>query len=110
MEESLQLEPFRQKTAAEFKKNLGFKEMSNIAKILKGETIQKDERVKLLSDPALLANFASAPITSVDLERFFSSIKDLLSYKRLRLTEEHVKDQMMVQWNKDVIKEPLYSC
>jgi len=60
--------------------------------------------VKLPINPGMLANFASAPVVSVDVERFFSSLKGLLSFNRLNLTESHVKDQMLLQWNRDVKK------
>lgn len=34
-------------------------------------------------------------------ERAFSHFKDLLTNKRTQLTEEHLKDQMLIQWNKE---------
>jgi len=105
VEESLHLDPFSKKFAEVLKKNPGFADLLNIAKILSGEPVEKEDRSKLPQDPAVLANFACAPITSVDVERFFSSLKDLLSSKRLSLTETHVRDQMMIQWNRNIVKE-----
>lgn len=74
-----------------------------MSKILSGDPVNKEDREKLPKDPAIITNFSCAPITSVDCERCFSSLKDLLSNKRLRLTENHVKDQMMLQWNKELL-------
>jgi len=102
VEESLKVEPFSGKLKDVLKRNPDFKQLCNIARILKGEPVEKEERAKLPTSPGVLANFASAPITSVDVERFFSSLKGLLSFNRLRLTEGHVKDQMLLQWNRDV--------
>lgn len=99
---SMQLEPFSTKFSEVLGKNPGFKEISSIAKILSGEPVEKEERARLPMDPAILANFACAPITSVDVERFFSSMKDLLSCKRLSMTETHIRDQMIVQWNREI--------
>ena len=50
-------------------------------------------------DPNLPHKYVNAPITSVDCERAFSMFKDILSSKMHRMTETHVKDQMIIQWN-----------
>jgi len=70
-----------------------------IAAVLAGEPASDD----LNNDPNLIANFRCAPATSVDCERAFSHFKDLLSSKRLRLTESHLRDQMIVSWNSALI-------
>jgi hypothetical protein len=43
-------------------------------------------------------------MTSVDCERAFSIFKDLLTNKRNRLTEDHLRDQMIIQWNKGLLE------
>jgi hypothetical protein len=105
VKESLQIEPFSSKLNEVLNKNSGFKQVSNIAKILIGEAVETEERAKLPINPRVLANFASAPIVSVDVERFFSSLKGLLSFNRLKLSDSHIKDQMILQWNQDAMKE-----
>ncbi len=82
------------------KKNSNFKELANIAKILSGEPEDEGDKTSLPKDPAVLTSFANAPITAVDVERFISSPKGLLSFMRLNLTEDHVRNQMQLQWNK----------
>lgn len=107
VEDNLNIEPFAGKLYEVLMKNPDFQVLMNISKVLSGESVPKTEQEKLPTDPAVLSNFSCAPITSVDVERCFSSLKDLLSFKRLRLTESHVRDQIMLQWNKDVLKETL---
>lgn len=99
---SLTLEPFAEKLDDVLKRNPGYAKMTNINKILSGREVAAEERAELPSGPATIASFSCAPITSVDVERFFSALKDLLSSKRLSMSEDHVRDQMLLQWNKDL--------
>ncbi|QQP51968.1 Uncharacterized protein FKW44_013468, partial [Caligus rogercresseyi] len=55
----------------------------------------------LKDDPKLPFLFSCTLITSVDCERIFSKLKSLLSDQRTILTERHVKDMLILQWNND---------
>ena len=50
-------------------------------------------------DPNLIAIMANVHVVTCDVERMFSLLKDVNSAKRGNLTEEHVKEIMMIQWN-----------
>lgn len=92
----LLLEPFASKLNFILNKNPGYQKMRNIANLLIGNGSGSDLEGE---NPVNMANFANAPLTSVDCERAFSKFKDLLSSKRQCFTEEHLKHQMILQWN-----------
>lgn len=96
---SLTISRFSNKLEEVLNKNSGYKKMCQIGAILSGESVPGVQE-----DPNEIANFRCAPITSVDCERTFSSFKDLLSDKRTRLTEEHLKDHMIIQWNQALLE------
>lgn len=95
---SLTIPKFAAKMDKILKKNPGFEKLSQIGSVLNGEKVQG-----LKEDPYIIASFSCAPMTSVDCERAFSTCKDLLSSKRNCLTEGHLKDQMLIQWNRALI-------
>lgn len=97
--DSLSLEPFSSKLDLILKKNPGFERLMMFASVHDGKTVSGLEE-----DPATISNFKFAPVTSVDCERAFSLFKDLISSKRLRMTEEHLRDQMMIQWNRELME------
>ncbi len=51
-------------------------------------------------DPTVIANFLWCPWT---VRGAFSSFKDLFSSKKNCLTEAHLKDQMLIHWNWDLL-------
>ena len=55
------------------------------------------------SDANNMAMMANASIVICDVERVFSYLKDLNTSKRVRLTEDHVKDMLMMQWNSKIL-------
>ncbi|QQP49652.1 Uncharacterized protein FKW44_010398 [Caligus rogercresseyi] len=57
------------------------------------------ELKKLSEDGRLESNFLNAPIVNVDSERVFSFMKDINFPKRNKLSEKHVKDYLLIQWN-----------
>lgn len=98
VKQSITLEPFSQKLDEVLKKNPGFEKLSKFAQILSGENL-----VGITEDPKTISNFRCAPVTSVDCERAFSRFKDIFSIKRRCLTEEHLKDLMLIQWNNEML-------
>jgi len=98
VKESLSMGAFSKKLDDVLKKNPGYIKLTKFASVLKGEGA-----TGLKEEPDVIANFKCAPTTSVDCERVFSMFKDLLSNKRMRLTEEHLRDQMIIQWNQELL-------
>lgn len=98
VKESLSIEAFSKKLDDVLKKNPGYIKLTKFASILQGKGM-----AGLKEEPDVIASFTCAPTTSVDCERVFSLFKDLLSNKRMRLTEEHLRDQMIIQWNQELL-------
>ena len=103
VQEELFMEPYSGKLRQVLNKNPGFKKFQNASKVLRGSLITSlVMSLDMTPDfPALVAN---APIVTVDCERSFSNLKDLLSPKRQSLSKGHIKDMMVIQWN-----APLFS-
>lgn len=80
-------------------KNIGFKTLTTISKILNGEEVSNDNFPDDLNT-ADFAHFQFAPITSVDVERSFSKYKNLLSDNRRSFSLENIKQTLIVQCNK----------
>ncbi len=97
--ESLTISKFAKKLEEILKKNPAYKKVVQIGSVLKGEEVPG-----LKEDPNIIASFSCAPVTSVDCERTFSIFKDLLINKRNRLTEDHLRDQMLIQWNEGLLE------
>ena len=93
VEAELTLEPFASKLKSVLDKNPDFKKLRNLAHVLNGTA---DLGGAGPNDPFV---FSQAPITSVDCERTFSKLKAVLTDYRTRLTEKHVRDMLLVQWN-----------
>ena len=96
----LTLEPYASKLKSVLDKNPGYKILFKVSKVIRG-SVQDFEGI---GDPNLPALLANAPVTSLDCERVFSHFNDLLGVKRRKMTEEHLKDHMMVQWNKEMVE------
>ena len=76
----------KEKCKRVFSQNYDFDKLRNISKILQG-----DNSVAVDMDPSVLLCFRFAPITSVDVERLFSQMKNVLSDRRLTMTPENLK-------------------
>lgn len=96
----LTLEPFASKLSSILEKNPDFAKMRNLVRIINGDSAA-DLGGASPNDPFL---FSHAPITSIDCERTFSKLKAVLTDHRMRLTEKHVRDVLLVQWNEILIK------
>lgn len=85
-------------------KNTGFKSICTVSKILNGEEVSKLELPEDLNlDDMTYLKFS--PITSVDVERSFSSYKTLLTDNRRSFIFENLKESLIVQCNnKDAIE------
>ena len=94
LKETLTLEPFATKLKEVLMKNPGFDKIHKISKVLRGSEDDFEGE-----DPNLIAIKANAPVVTCDVERTFSLLKDVNSAKRWNLTEEHIKEIRMIQWN-----------
>lgn len=74
-------------------KNEGFKILSKVSNILNGEFV---EGIEL--DPNIVANLKNAPITSVDVERSFSTFKHLLDDRRHSFKMENLEKHLIVNF------------
>lgn len=82
-------------------KNPGYEQISSIADVLSGETASLD--LGLL--PGDITGFKYAPITSCDVERSFSILKNILSDRRHNLTPEHLKHLLVLYSRMDYKNE-----
>ena len=94
LKDKLTLEPFAAKLHQVLDKNPGFNKMQQITKVLRGS-----EEAFEGSDANATAMMGNAPLVTCDVERTFSTLKDINSHKRASLTEDHIKDIMIIQWN-----------
>ena len=76
----------REKCKRVFSKNYDFDKLRNISKILQG-----DNSVAVEMEPSALLCFKFAPITSVNVKRSFSQMKNVLPDRRLTITPEKPK-------------------
>lgn len=74
-------------------KNQGLIILKNVAKVLNG-----NNEVQLLDNfwPAMITDLQYAPVTSVDVERSFSTYKNILTDRRTSMTPEHMKQNIVV--------------
>lgn len=82
-------------------KNPGFKDISQISSVLNGTDQVDPKDIQGQLSPAEIANFKYAPVTSCDVERSFSRLKNLLSDRRQRTSSEHLKWLLILQANKN---------
>ncbi len=94
LKEKMLLEPFATKLNKVLEKNPGFSWMQKVARVPCGSV--DDFEGNDPNEPAILAN---APVVSCDVERRFSALTDVNVPKRCNLSEEHVKDALIIQWN-----------
>ena len=100
VKDSLSLKSFKDKFTSVIQKNPGFDKLAKYGMILSGEKVEG-----VTESPGVIANFKNAPLVSVDCEMSFSKFNDLLSNKRMKFTEEHLRDQMIIQWNSELVTE-----
>ena len=84
----------RAKSKRVFSKNYDFDKLKNISKILQG-----DSSVVVKLYPSVLLCFKFAPITSLDVERSFSQLKNVLSDWRSTMNPENLKNHLVVMCN-----------
>ena len=96
--EQLPLEPFASKFRKVLSNNPGSKMLEKYATALLGKDVDMEG-----TDPYVPILFLNAPITCVYGERFLSKLKIVLADQRTRLTEAHVRDILLPQWNKDLL-------
>lgn len=83
-------------------KNSGYKIMQIISKILEGQEVTKEGLPEDLNADDITF-FKHAPITSVEVERSFSTYKTLLSDNRRSFLFENIKHTLIVQCNTFII-------
>lgn len=96
LQEGLTVENYSAKLALTMSKNPDFDKLQKYSKILNGKFGED------LGDPSDAKIFMYAPIVSVEAERFFSTYKNLLSPLRQSMTEENIRNHLMVLWNADL--------
>lgn len=74
--------------------NTGLVEIKQICEIIKGDTTIVSNR-----NPSTLSCFKYASITSTEVERSFSVMKNILSDRRLSMTQEHLQQYLVVMCN-----------
>ncbi|KAF0764256.1 Dimer Tnp hAT domain-containing protein [Aphis craccivora] len=72
-------------------KNQGFIILKNVAKVLNG-----NNEVQLIDNfsPAMITDLQYASVTSVDVERSFSTYKNILTDRRTSMTPEHMEQNI----------------
>jgi hypothetical protein len=98
-------EKVKEKFNIVLKKNPGFKTISTINKILKGEELSMDEiQIQEKYEAQEIASFKFAPITSCDVERSFSVYKSILSDNRKSFLFSNLKMYFVTNCNSDLLK------
>jgi hypothetical protein len=98
-------EKVKEKFNAVLKKNPGFKTISIINKILKGEELSMDEiQIQEKYEAQEIASFKFAPITSCDVERSFSVYKSILSDNRKSFLFSNLRMYFVTHCNSDLLK------
>ena len=87
----------REKCEYVLSRNSGYNKLRAIAAILRDGSSSSNE---IDLDPSEIAMYKYAPITSVDVERTFSSLKYILSDRRQNFTFENLKMHVVIYCNK----------
>ena len=96
----LVFEPFKSKLSSVLDNNPDFRKLQHIAHIIDGTaTDDMPDGMR----PDIPDIFSQVPITSVDCERTFSKLKAVLTDHRTSLTESHVRDMLLIQWNSPLL-------
>ncbi|XP_060837117.1 uncharacterized protein LOC132919483 [Rhopalosiphum padi] len=74
-------------------KNQGLTILKNVAKMLKG-----NNEIQFVDNfsPTMVTDLQYAPVTSVDVERSFSTYKNILTDRRTKMTPEHMEQNIVV--------------
>ena len=89
------------KAANVVRKNEGLIPTRTIANFFNGDTSLKSlDNI----DVSLFENFKYAPLTSVEVERSFSSLCNLLTRKRMNLSFEALQNHLVIQFNQKTVK------
>lgn len=93
-------EVLQEKMNSVLSKNTGYQELQNICNFLvHGE----GDSCNSLS-PGDISAYAYAPIVSVDVERSFSYLKNILSDKRHSFTENNLEKHIIISYNSTLLK------
>lgn len=98
---SLDKPDYKEKFKRILLRNVGFDSLMQLKDILYGNPLNESARteyVKALS-PSIIAMFKYSVVTSVDVERSFSTYKSVLTEKRRSLTFEHFKQHLLFACN-----------
>ena len=87
----------QKKFTSVFEKNSGFAQLSQLSYALSGADPLAATGIS--RNPIVLSAYSHAPLTSVDLERSFSTYKSVLSDKRHNLTVENAARHVIVMHN-----------
>jgi hypothetical protein len=79
-----------------FYKNHGFQQLQKLSRSFDASD---DVVSSTSSDPAVLSSLAYVPLTSVDLERSFSELKNILRDKRQSMKIETVEQHLVMMYN-----------
>jgi hypothetical protein len=77
-----------------FGRNKGLETLQEIARVLEGES-----GIDLRISPHLVASYKYAPLTSVDVERSFSRLKNILADNRLSFSFENLCKHLVINCN-----------
>ena len=86
----------RAKIDSVLSRNPTYRDLEQIANVLRGRPNPDADQ---MYSPGELASFRYAPITSVDVERSFSTLKHVLNDRRLNFTFESLKQILVVNCN-----------
>lgn len=89
-------ESVSEKMKSMLKRNPGYALIKQVSHILDGSSEDTPEEIK----PELISKFKFAPVTSCDVERSFSSHKNILTDKRQRLTPQNIEKMLIIYSNK----------
>lgn len=91
----------RNKFDAVIEKNTGFDVLRQISLMLRNSDASDSDSCDFIRElsPTELSAYATAPVTSCDVERTFSSSKYILSDQRRSFTIEHLKQHLVIYCN-----------
>jgi hypothetical protein len=76
-------------------KNDGFQKLKEISNILSLDATDKDNNDL---DPEYISSLKYAPNTSVDVERTFSTYKNILSDRRQKFSVQNLEKHLIINW------------
>ena len=100
MQGAVQGDKYKEKLDSVLVRNSNFKQLKEFSLKLRGEKLSITD-----VNPLDAAIFRNAPTVSVDIERVFSSMGQIQSPQRMRLTIEIMKQHLIVYWYNTVFKD-----